>query len=211
MPSEDGTPRRRAENGEALSPKGKVFWVLWGQRVARPQRELCRLVSRKHGGCGGTSCFLWASGRVFPSRTFLSVQPQSSQQSVPLLIFYKGNAAPHDGIYVVHIRRGGGASCHSYPAGHTGVLAQPIRTSRSHECASIRLANGRSGREGSRQNTGRDSLSVREMEAAKGKTGRLPRPVSACKAARARAACAQTPHALGDAQAGRLTCNKVMM
>lgn len=108
MPSEDGTPRRRAENGEALSPKGKVFWVLWGQRVARPQRELCRLVSRKHGGCGGTSCFLWASGRVFPSRTFLSVQPQSSQQSVPLLIFYKGNAAPHDGIYVVHIRRGGG-------------------------------------------------------------------------------------------------------
>lgn len=43
---------------------------------------------------------------VFPSRTFLSVQPQSSQQSVPLLIFYKGNAAPHDGIYVVHIRRG---------------------------------------------------------------------------------------------------------
>lgn len=42
MPSEEGKPRRRAENGAALSPKGKVFWVLWGQRAARPQRGLCQ-------------------------------------------------------------------------------------------------------------------------------------------------------------------------
>lgn len=180
--------RRRAENGGSSCSGSRGG----GERPLRSE-GCAALASGKHGAARHQP-FPLGSGQSSQSRTLACSTTPSGLQ---LGLCFTRQVQTHDGTGAVRVRRGEPSFSPHRAQRCVGTTNKNGR-SRSRECASIRLANGRSRGEGGGQNTGDEiPCPSRRSGAATVKSGGLPRPVSA------RTACNKPPRHCG----ARRTCN----